>query len=200
MAVYPGSLPIERRDARRPLSWAERETRGISSKREQAEVRSSRSRPTANGELEASLETVNRCRVSSDRERFATNLDELGVERKKREGRPPLNDDRRRSSGLRVSSGFLGTFEAASSRKIHAAPSKMRAIVMNLAIHDSHPKTSRPGLYRPSDAHRNIAQWHINGYPAAIFIWTQEEWDRLADRPDDAQYYPCGVWCALRLY
>ena len=26
-----------------------------------------------------------------------------------------------------------------------------------------------------------------------------EEWGRLEHRPSDAQYYPCGVWCALRL-
>lgn len=71
---------------------------------------------------------------------------------------------------------------------------------MNLAIHGSQCKPSRPSLYKPLDPNRNIAQWRINGYPAAIFIWTQEEWDRLAVRPDDAQYYPCGVWCALRLY
>jgi hypothetical protein len=45
----------------------------------------------------------------------------------------------------------------------------------------------------------NIARWRINGYPAMIIVWTAEEWERLTDRPDDAQYYSCGIWCALRM-
>lgn len=43
------------------------------------------------------------------------------------------------------------------------------------------------------------ARWRINGYAATIFIWTREAWERLEHRPIDAQPYPCGVWCALRL-
>ena len=39
----------------------------------------------------------------------------------------------------------------------------------------------------------NIARWRINGFPAVILVWTADEWERLAVRPDDAQYYPCGV-------
>ena len=55
------------------------------------------------------------------------------------------------------------------------------------------------GLFNPGQPEANIARWKISGYGASIIIWTAEEWERLADRPTDAQYYPCGVWCALRL-
>ena len=53
--------------------------------------------------------------------------------------------------------------------------------------------------YRPGHDERNIAHWRINGHPATIVIWTTDEWDRLPERPLDAQYYPCGIWCALRM-
>jgi hypothetical protein len=56
-----------------------------------------------------------------------------------------------------------------------------------------------PGVYHPPDHEFHIARWRINGHRALIFIWTVDEWERLADRPTDAQYYPCGVWCALRM-
>ena len=55
------------------------------------------------------------------------------------------------------------------------------------------------GLFRPPASETNAARWRINGYCATIVIWTSEEWERLPERPADAQYYPCGVWCALRL-
>lgn len=55
------------------------------------------------------------------------------------------------------------------------------------------------GLYQPPDVQANTAHWRINGYRAAIVIWTAEEWERLTDRPTDARYFPCGVWCALRV-
>ena len=70
---------------------------------------------------------------------------------------------------------------------------------MNLQCHANQEVSPRPTLYRPSDEVRNSALWRINGYAATIIVWTAEEWDRLAERPTDAQYYPCGVWCALRL-
>ncbi len=53
--------------------------------------------------------------------------------------------------------------------------------------------------YSPGDHERNVAHWRINGHPATVVIWTTAEWDTLRDRPLDAQYYPCGVWCALRM-
>ncbi len=45
----------------------------------------------------------------------------------------------------------------------------------------------------------NVAHWHINGYPAAVVVWTAEEWAALEHRPLDAQAYPNGIWCALRI-
>ena len=42
-------------------------------------------------------------------------------------------------------------------------------------------------------------RWIINGFPAILVVWTQEQWAGLKDRPRDAQYHPNGVWCALRL-
>ena len=58
---------------------------------------------------------------------------------------------------------------------------------------------ARLGLFQPLVSETNTAQWRINGYRATIIIWTTEEWERLKDRPTDAQYYPAGIWCALRL-
>lgn len=55
------------------------------------------------------------------------------------------------------------------------------------------------GLFDPPSTDTNAACWRINGYRATIVIWTAEEWERLPERPADAQYYACGVWCALRL-
>ena len=57
----------------------------------------------------------------------------------------------------------------------------------------------RPAAYLPPAAERNAAHWKINGFPATIYIWTSEEWDRMEVHPEDAQYYPCGIWCALRM-
>ena len=54
-------------------------------------------------------------------------------------------------------------------------------------------------LYNPPVSVINTACWKINGYGASIIIWTSEEWGKLTDPPGDAQYYPCGVWCALRM-
>ena len=43
------------------------------------------------------------------------------------------------------------------------------------------------------------AFWRINGYRAKLLIWTLEEWEKLESPPPDAQFHPCGIWCALRL-
>jgi hypothetical protein len=63
------------------------------------------------------------------------------------------------------------------------------------------PALVKLGLYLPPphQSVTNTARWRINGYPAHIVIWTSEEWEMLSDRPNDAQYFPCGVWCALRI-
>ena len=42
-------------------------------------------------------------------------------------------------------------------------------------------------------------RWLINGFPATILVWTDEEWAQLTDRPLDAQQFPNGIWCALRI-
>ena len=72
---------------------------------------------------------------------------------------------------------------------------------MSQAIPSQLLAAQRPllGLYSPPEPVLNVAHWRINGHPAAIVVWTAEEWNRLTDRPTDAQYYPCGIWCALRL-
>ncbi len=57
----------------------------------------------------------------------------------------------------------------------------------------------RPALYHPPAANSQVGRWRINGYGASVIIWTVAEWEALSERPTDAQYYPCGIWCALRL-
>lgn len=70
---------------------------------------------------------------------------------------------------------------------------------MSIALQTTRLATERPTLFRPPVEAHHEAYWRINGYRATIVVWTSEQWDRLAERPTDAQYYPCGVWCALRL-
>ena len=50
-----------------------------------------------------------------------------------------------------------------------------------------------------SEPSTNGSRWLINGFPATVQIWTEEQWAALSDRPSNAQYHPFGVWCALRL-
>lgn len=59
---------------------------------------------------------------------------------------------------------------------------------------------SRIRLHEPADevGDRGLG-WLINGYPAAVLVWTAEQWARLVDRPDDARWHPSGVWVALRM-
>lgn len=70
----------------------------------------------------------------------------------------------------------------------HAAQVQMIAITRPL-----------PGIYNPPTNDTSVAHWKINGYRASVQIWTVEEWANLAVRPSDAQYYPCGVWCVLKM-
>ena len=42
-------------------------------------------------------------------------------------------------------------------------------------------------------------RWLINGYPAVLTVWTDQEWDRLEFRPNDARKVDGGLWCALRM-
>ena len=61
------------------------------------------------------------------------------------------------------------------------------------------PNGSKLAPYQPGSAERNVAYWKINGFPATIVVWTAAEWERMETHPSDAQYYPCGIWCALRI-
>jgi hypothetical protein len=54
-------------------------------------------------------------------------------------------------------------------------------------------------LYDPRSGSSGSDCWKINGHPARLLIWTTEEWERLEQRPADAQFHPFGVWCALRV-
>ena len=56
-----------------------------------------------------------------------------------------------------------------------------------------------PSPPTPRTPHSAGARWTINGFPATLLIWTEEQFAALADRPIDAQRHPNGVWCALRL-
>jgi hypothetical protein len=60
-------------------------------------------------------------------------------------------------------------------------------------------RTNRLRLHLPTAEIASSARWLINGFPATILIWTAEEWARLTDHPQDAQPYPNGTWCALRI-
>lgn len=60
-------------------------------------------------------------------------------------------------------------------------------------------RMNRLGLHLPTAEIASSARWLINGFPATILVWTEEEWARLTDRPSDAQPYPNGTWCALRI-
>ncbi len=54
-------------------------------------------------------------------------------------------------------------------------------------------------LFLPQGDERNTSFWKINGYPARVIVWSVEEWERLPERPPDAQFIPCGVWCVLKI-
>lgn len=72
---------------------------------------------------------------------------------------------------------------------------------MNRASEVPCATTERAGLrlYEPPESLLNVARWRINGYRATIIIWSAEEWEKMTERPTDAQYFPSGVWCALRI-
>ena len=46
-----------------------------------------------------------------------------------------------------------------------------------------------------------VVYWRINGYRAAMLVWTDAEFERLAawERPADAQHFSCGIWAVLRM-
>lgn len=70
---------------------------------------------------------------------------------------------------------------------------------MNPSAHAMTGTIPHLSLYDPGEEEVQVAFWRINGHRARIMIWTEEEWERLECRPSDAQRFPCGIWCALRL-
>ncbi len=54
-------------------------------------------------------------------------------------------------------------------------------------------------LFEPPPEETQSACWRINGFRTRLVVWTIEQWEKLEDRPADAQYHPCGFWCALRI-
>jgi hypothetical protein len=60
-------------------------------------------------------------------------------------------------------------------------------------------------LHRPeaedTPTARDVVYWRINGYRAAMLVWTDAEYEQLADweRPADAQRLSCGIWTVLRI-
>lgn len=72
---------------------------------------------------------------------------------------------------------------------------------MNRAAQVQHVAKTRTalGLFLPPASEGNVARWKINGHKATVRIWTVDEWAKLVEQPADAQYYACGVWCALRM-
>lgn len=72
-------------------------------------------------------------------------------------------------------------------------------MVMRSFAHHPNQSGNPLTVYHPPADEINTTRWRINGYLATIVIWTAEEWERLAERPPDAQYVSCGIWCALRM-
>jgi hypothetical protein len=58
---------------------------------------------------------------------------------------------------------------------------------------------ARLNVFRPGDSGSLTAHWRINGHVATLHVWTDDAFRELTERPADAQYFPCGVWCALRV-
>lgn len=68
-----------------------------------------------------------------------------------------------------------------------------------LALGPGWSSTPELRLYEPEAPLGSSAQWLINGFPATLFLWTEDEWRRLTERPTDARYFKCGIWGALRM-
>jgi hypothetical protein len=71
----------------------------------------------------------------------------------------------------------------------------------NRSVSDATP-SPRLNLFKPQSQPPSAcpaARWTINGFPAILIIWTQEQWSNLKERPSDAQFHPNGLWCALRM-
>jgi hypothetical protein len=68
-----------------------------------------------------------------------------------------------------------------------------------LTVHRPEPESQpRPSGKSPD---MEVVYWRINGYRAAMLVWTDAEFERLAtyERPADAQHFSCGIWAVLRM-
>jgi hypothetical protein len=67
------------------------------------------------------------------------------------------------------------------------------------------PETPKLTLHRPEaelpSRPKDVVYWRINGHRAAMLVWTDDEFERLAawERPVDAQRLSCGIWAVLRM-
>ncbi len=71
-------------------------------------------------------------------------------------------------------------------------------VYSGLDAQEMHLTVFAPQVGEAAGARTNVAHWRINGYRAAVIVWTAEEWGVLTERPSDAQPLPSGMWCALR--
>ena len=69
----------------------------------------------------------------------------------------------------------------------------------SLAVAGASTSVPQLKIHRPEPATSSDATWRINGYRARLVVWPHEEFRRLESPPADAQFFSCGVWCALRL-
>ena len=67
------------------------------------------------------------------------------------------------------------------------------------------PNAPRLTLHRPeaepATRPKDVVFWRINGYRAAMLVWTDAEFEQLPiwERPADAQHFSCGIWAVLRM-
>ena len=53
----------------------------------------------------------------------------------------------------------------------------------------------------PLPAPRDVVYWRVNGYRAAMLVWTDDEFAAPGGQrgPADAQHFSCGIWAVLRM-
>ncbi len=74
-----------------------------------------------------------------------------------------------------------------------------RLTTARLTVHRPEPESRRrPPAKSPG---MEVVYWRINGYRAAMLVWTDDEFERLPawERPADAQHFSCGIWAVLRM-
>jgi hypothetical protein len=81
---------------------------------------------------------------------------------------------------------------------------------MSESRHSSRPnRTTRLTVHRPDTESvatprprtNDVVYWRVNGYRAAMLVWTDAEFAQLPEweRPADAQHFSCGIWAVLRM-